>query len=616
MKRVILLWLAVLVCCVPVYADDSPWQVEAEIPGWIGRIDDSLAVNNMVSFRFWHGQGTIWAAPSKEVKSFRLFLNGTELRTSGMTGGNIYAVSIADAARDGTNTLHVSSITPQGGTVKVMIPYPEVLPGPLSESGINPKALALISDIIASDVANGFTSAQLAIVRHGRLVHESSWGRLNSLDPRSPLVDSQTMYDLASVTKMFALNYSVQKLFTEGKLDIDTPVHKILGNEYLTSTLNLKYNGGVKASAATMKNWKSTIRVRDLLNHKAGYPPSIEYYNASYDVQSLKPNLRATNPLRSYRHETTLTSIMRTPLFYTPRTRQVYSDIDYMLLCYIVEKVTGKGLDEYFRETFARPLGLTRITYNPLASGYTPNDCAATELHGNTYDGALDFPYIRRHTLQGEVHDGKAWYSMGGVSGHAGLFSNASDLAKLASIMLTGGYGRQKYFSRTVMDMFMSPQTKTSGNWGIGWWREGEMQRVHYFGTQSSSFAVGHQGWTGVLVIIDPERDLVMVYLTNKINSPVIKPLRRTKIFAGNWYTSATLGFVSQILGMGLDSDADITNQLRALTLDMAEGSLTLIPKGAGRGHPAVRNAASKIAVFRKWTNDEGTARRLEGRLK
>ena len=599
----------------PVYADDSPWQVSADIPGWVGRIDDSLAVNNMVSFRFWHGQGTIWVTPSKGVKSFRLFLNGKELRTSGMTGGNTYGVSIAAAVRDGTNTLHVSSITPQNGKVRVMIPYPEVLPGPLSESGINPKALALISDIVASDVANGFTSAQLAVIRHGRLVHEASWGRLNSLDPKSPLVDSRTMYDLASVTKMFGVNYAIQKLCTDGKLDIDTPVHKILGDGYLNATLALRYDKGVKFTPSEMRNWKGTIRVRDLMSHMAGYPSEIQYHNANYDVESRKNDVNTVNPLLSYNHEDTLTSIMRTPLMYIPRTKRIYSDIDYMLLGFIVEKVAGKGLDEYLRDTFARPMGLTRITYNPLASGYTPNDCAATELHGNTYDGALNFPHIRKYTLQGEVHDGKAWYSMGGVSGHAGLFASAGDLAKLASIMLTGGYGRHRYFSRTVMDMFMSPQSETSGNWGIGWWREGEMQRAFYFGTQSSSFAVGHQGWTGVLAMIDPERDLVVVYLTNKINSPVLKPLRRTKIFAGNWYTSATLGFVAQIMGMGLDSDADITGELRALTLDMAEGSLKLIPKGAGKTHPAVRNAASKIAVFRRWNADEGTARRLEKQL-
>ena len=118
--------------------------------------------------------------------------------------------------------------------------------------------------------------------------------------------------------------------------------------------------------------------------------------------------------------------------------------------------------------------------------------------------------------------------------------------------------------------------------------------------------------------MIAPARDLVVVYLTNKINSPVLKPLRTSKIFSGNWYTSATLGFVTQIISVGLDSDSDITSQLSALTLDMAEDSLKLIPKGAGRDHPSVKNVQSKIVVFRKWNVDEDserTARELERRL-
>ena len=118
--------------------------------------------------------------------------------------------------------------------------------------------------------------------------------------------------------------------------------------------------------------------------------------------------------------------------------------------------------------------------------------------------------------------------------------------------------------------------------------------------------------------MIDPARDLVVVYLTNKINSPVLKPLRTSKIFSGNWYTSATLGFVMQILSVGLDANSDITSQLSALTLDMAEDSLKLIPKGAGRNHPSVKNVQSKIAVFRKWNAGEDTesiAREFERKL-
>ena len=162
--------------------------------------------------------------------------------------------------------------------------------------------------------------------------------------------------------------------------------------------------------------------------------------------------------------------------------------------------------------------------------------------------------------------------------------------------MLTGGYGGYKFFSRNVIDSFTAPQSSSSANWGIGWWREGDNQRVWYFGTQSSSHAFGHQGWTGTLVIVDPSRNLVIAYLTNKISSPVVKPYTGKKIYAGNWYTAATLGFVSQILSIGMDCDKNIniSNQLLSLLKDMARDSEKLIPKGAGNNHPSVLNAKSK----------------------
>ena len=95
-------------------------------------------------------------------------------------------------------------------------------------------------------------------------------------------------------------------------------------------------------------------------------------------------------------------------------------------------------------------MGLTHVTYNPLQNGFQKDDCAATELNGNTRDGLLDFPGYRTYTLQGEVHDEKAFYGMQGISGHAGLFANATDLAKLASVMLSGGYGEHKFFSKNI----------------------------------------------------------------------------------------------------------------------------------------------------------------------
>jgi CubicO group peptidase (beta-lactamase class C family) len=121
--------------------------------------------------------------------------------------------------------------------------------------------------------------------------------------------------------------------------------------------------------------------------------------------------------------------IFRTPLMFEPGTDTRYSDIDYMLLGLIVEKKTGTDLDTFLSETFWKPMGLEHITYCPLENGFSKEDCAATELNGNTRDGLIDFPGVRTETIQGEVHDEECYYTMEVVSGHAGLFASASDLA-------------------------------------------------------------------------------------------------------------------------------------------------------------------------------------------
>ena len=188
---------------------------------------------------------------------------------------------------------------------------------------------------------------------------------------------------------------------------------------------------------------------------------------------------------------------------------------------------------------------------------------------------------MRTATIQGQVHDEKCYYAMGGISGHAGLFSNATELAKLASVMLTGGYGENRYFSRNVMDAFTAPKKEDAANWRLGWWREGDNQRCWYFGTQAPSNTIGPQGWTGTLTMIDPVENLVVVYLTNKINSPVTDKAANPNNFNGNWYTASTLGFVAQLLYQGLQNHGtDPNNAYSALLEDMAESKFALVAEG------------------------------------
>lgn len=580
------------------------WQAQPVFPAWAGYVDDTLALNSMFTFQHYSGQGTLYVAPEAGVASFALFVNNKPINTAQMAGGGVYAVDISGCTLNGDNTIQVSAVQPAGKKVQVSIPYPVVIEGTPEQVGLDRDVLEALEQLIQSDVDNGFPSAQMAVVKNGRLVYQNAWGRVNAYLPDgtpntdSPAVTNDTLYDLASNSKMYTANYALQLLVTQGKIDLDSRIVDLLGQSFVDDTIDITFSGYENPGLEVNKQWKSELTLRDILRHQAGFPADPQYHNDAFDQHTQKPAAGVANPLFSgwdgtpATRQATLKAIFKTPLMYKPGTKTVYSDVDYMLLAFVIESVTGQPLDQYLEQNFWAPMGLDHITYNPLLNGFSPNDCAATELNGNTRDGAVHFTGVRTATIQGQVHDEKAFYAMGGISGHAGLFSNAADLAKLASVMLTGGYGQQKFFSRNVIDTFTAPKKENAANWGLGWWREADDGRCWYFGTQSSSGTIGHQGWTGTLTLIDPVENLVVVYLTNKINSPVTNKAANPNKFNGNWYTSSTLGFVAQILYQGLSNRAGNPNAaLSALLADMAAGKFQLVAKAGATSpdHPIVR---------------------------
>ena len=599
---------------IPILLSSLPggsFQADFSFPEWRGFADDTLALNDMMSFDFFSGQGKIYLIPDEKVESFELYINSVKADVSKVKGGNCYEADFSDVALNGRNTVQISNVTPFDGEtkVRVLIPYPVVIDGTPKDAGISEQALDFISDIIESDVEHGFTSSQLAIIRNGRLVYQNAWGAKNSYLPdgtaiaEREAVDNDTLYDLASITKMAGVNFAIQKMVTDGTLRIDDKISDHIGPEFYEKVINFKYKGYDAVSDEEQIKWKANLTVRDVLCHQAGFPADPKYFNPSVDIGANAYSSLGANLLYSGCGEgektkaETFNSICKTPLMYEPGTKTLYSDVDYMLLGFLVESISGQDLNTYLKENFWEPMGLSHITYNPLENGFKTSDCAATELSGNTRDGSIDFPGVRTYTLQGQVHDEKAYYSMGGVSGHAGLFSNASDLAKLFSAMLTGGYGENRFFSRACIDLFTAPKSEDGAAWGLGWWREGEFQRVGFFGTQSGNNTFGHQGWTGTIAIIDPDRELVIVYLTNKINSRLINR-SNTGRFRGGAYTAATLGFVPQIVSLGMDTDEDISGQLTSLLASMARESVELIPVDAAPDNPYYDNARSKLELL------------------
>src|SRR5699024_10898741 len=175
----------------------------------------------------------------------------------------------------------------------------------------------------------------------------------------------------------------------------------------------------------------------------------------------------------------------------------------------------------------------------PLDHGVDPHQVAATELNGNTRDGNVSFGtrpdgsdvYIRDYTLRGEVHDEKAFYTMAGIAGHAGLFSTTSDMAVLTQLMLNDGiYAGRQYFAQDVIEEFTTPYAADPSDAdfstiGLGWRVHSKRAAAYYYfnwGPSRSTF--GHQGWTGTLTVIDPLHDMTITVLTNMRHSPVIDP--------------------------------------------------------------------------------------------
>ena len=594
---------------------EAKWQVETNFPDHLNYVDDTLALNSIIGFDGYKDQGELYLQINSDLKSFNLFINSGDFHLEDLKKGDLYKISYKDFALNGRNSLQISSLNGSEleNCISVYIPYPSVIEGELKDEGFHEECFELISDIIDADIEHGFPSAQLAIIRHNKLVYNRTWGYLNSYDQNGqPLTDkipadNDTMYDLASVTKMFATNYALQKLVSEGKIDPEDKVSTYLGDSFYEDTLDFCYSFGEQVDLETMKEWKASLTLADLLKHEAGFPPTPRYFNIHIDAisqdygEDYENLLYAGSEHSEETKQNTIKAICKTPLVYKPGSDTVYSDVDYMILGAIVEIVSEMPLDQYLKENFFTPLGLTRISFNPLDNGYVKDDCAATELNGNTRDHVVYFPGIRDYTLQGEVHDEQSWFSMNGVSGHAGLFSNAKDLATLATLMFNGGYGYERFFSRNVIDYFTAPKSVNNSNYGLGWARQGEDKRVWYYGTSAASSTIGHQGWTGTLVMIDPERDIVMVYLTNSINTPLTNKEANANGFRGGWYTAATLGFVPELFSIGLDEEKDVTDQLISLLHEMTADSFKLIPEDVDISHPAYESAQGIMDVYKKW---------------
>lgn len=383
-------------------------------------------------------------------------------------------------------TLNIQKETPTN-------PFMQVVDA--SSLGFTQSKLDDIDMFIQNEVAGGFPGAVLMVVKDGKIVHHSSFGFARKYDGKTlmqnpiPMQDG-TLFDVASLTKVYGTTFAIMKLVDDGKIALDDKVSKYLDGY------------------SDAEDGRADVTIRMLLRHSSGYATDIRFFDK---------NMSYSDTFYSMDRDKTISLLSEIPLDNEPNTTYKYNDIDYLVLCAIVEKASGLKIDEYLKQKIYTPLGLqNNIMYKPLDNGLSPHAIAATERMGNTRDGVAKFDGIRNYTLQGEVHDEKAYYSMGGVSGHAGLFADASALAVLSQVLINDGeYNGVQVLSKEVVDTFTKIHDEQK--YQLGFW---STRTSSTYSESTSPNTLYHYGWTGVASMIDIDKGMTIILLTNKRHSP------------------------------------------------------------------------------------------------
>jgi beta-N-acetylhexosaminidase len=321
-------------------------------------------------------------------------------------------------------------------------------------------------------VADGaFPGGVLAVGWNGQLaVHP--FGKLERTGEAYD-VDEDSMYDVASLTKPIVTTTAVMMLAQQGRIDLNRPVEN-----YLPAF-------AAAAKSEPNPSWRARVTVRMLLLHDSGLPDHRDFYKDAKGREAM------------------LARVLAEPLVHEPGTQVEYSDLGFILLGDIVERLTGESLDTYAKREIFQQLGMDRSMFNPPRK--LREDIAPTELDSD----------YRKRLIWGEVHDENAW-AMGGIAGNAGLFSSAEDIATFAQMILNGGvYEYERLLARSTIQQFTARQTIGKSARTLGWdVPEEPSSSGRYFSAKS----FGHTGFTGTSLWIDPERNLFVVLLTNRVN--------------------------------------------------------------------------------------------------
>ncbi|MEG1586557.1 MAG: glycoside hydrolase family 3 N-terminal domain-containing protein [Bacteroidales bacterium] len=393
------------------------------------------------------------------------------------------------------------------------------------EEDVDSRVLRKIDRIVEEGIGKkAFPGCQILVARNGNVIYNRSFGFFDYAESKP--VEDDDIYDLASVTKAAATVPAVMKVRDDYKVKISEPLSRFVPV--------------LKGSD------KATLTLREALFHETGLPGGHPFYRMAMDLDSLKgPLFKGTRDLnyrlqvdkalyahKDYRFQQALVSAEKSdgyPLqvaqgFYLnasfrdsillklrdlplkSRGQYRYSCLNFVLLRQAVERISGVSMDQYLYNNIYRPLGATSLLYNPLKQ-YDAKKIAPTE----------NDQFLRKQLLVGYVHDEIAAFS-GGVEGNAGLFGNANDLAKLLQLLLNEGeYGGERYFTRETVRLFTMSKSPKSRR-GLGFDKPNiQNPRLSPTAVKAPASVYGHTGFTGTAFWVDPEHQLVYIFLTNRV---------------------------------------------------------------------------------------------------
>lgn len=360
-----------------------------------------------------------------------------------------------------------------------------------------------IVDSIAQDGVDkkAFPGCVVMAVHKGEIIYNKAFGKYE-YDSAAKTMNLESIFDLASVTKTTATTVSIMKLYDEGKVKLDGKL-----KDYLPYVVGTD---------------KENLRIDDILLHQAGLVPFIAFYKETIDPVTGIPNpaIYATKQskdfgirvaeniyLRNDWQDTLMNRILKSPL--GAKNKYVYSDNDFIFLGKIVEQVSGLSLDQYVQKTFYGKIGMYTTGYKPR-NKFTVDVLVPTETE----------KHFRQQTTRGDVHDEGASL-FGGVAGHAGLFSNAYDMAMLYQMLLNGGtFNGVRYLKPETIKLFTAYNSNISRR-GYGFdkpEKDNQLRKDPYPSQLASSETFGHTGFTGTCVWVDPKYDLVYIFLSNRVN--------------------------------------------------------------------------------------------------